>query len=93
MLLAVRLVAVDWCVSIHLLFGFHFLTKEIEANGKIPLLDCLVSCDENKLRTTIYEKPTHTTGSPGSMLAVRIDSNLRQCMRTYDICSKCDIFE
>ena len=33
------------------------------------------------------------TGSPGSMLAVRIDSNLRQCMRIYEICSKCDIFE
>ena len=28
-------------------------TKEIEENGKIPFLDCL-------LRTTIYRKPTHT---------------------------------
>ena len=28
-----------------------------------------------------------------SMLAVRIDSNLRQCMRIYEISSKCDIFE
>ena len=27
----------------------------------------------------------NTTGSPGSMLAVRIDSNLRQCMRIYSI--------
>ena len=27
------------------------------------------------------------------MLAVGIDSNLRQCMRIYEICSKCDIFE
>ena len=35
-------------------------TKEIEENGKISFLDCLVSCDENKLRTTIYRKPTHT---------------------------------
>ena len=34
-------------------------TKEIEENGKIPFLDCLVSRDENKLRTTIYRKPTH----------------------------------
>ena len=33
------------------------------------------------------------TGSPGSMLAVRIDSNLRQRIRIYEICSKCDIFE
>ena len=35
-------------------------TKEIEENGKIAFLDCLVSRDENKLRTTIYRKPTHT---------------------------------
>ena len=35
-------------------------TKEIEENGKIPFLDCLVSRDDNKLRTTIYRKPTHT---------------------------------
>ena len=35
-------------------------TKEIEENGKIPFLDCLVSRDENKLRTTVYRKPTHT---------------------------------
>ena len=35
-------------------------TKEIEENGKIPFLDCLVSRDENKLRTTLYRKPTHT---------------------------------
>ena len=35
-------------------------TKEIAENGKIPFLDCLVSRDENKLRTTIYRKPTHT---------------------------------
>ena len=35
-------------------------TKEIEENGKIPFLDCLVTRDNNKLRTTIYRKPTHT---------------------------------
>ena len=28
-------------------------TKEIEENGKIPFLDCLVTRDNNKLRTTI----------------------------------------
>ena len=33
------------------------------------------------------------TGSPGSMLLTGIDSNLRQCIRIYEICSKCDIFE
>ena len=35
-------------------------TKEIEENGKIPFLDCLVTCDNNKLQTTIYRKLTHT---------------------------------
>ena len=31
----------------------------IEENGKIPFLDCLVTLDNNRLRTTIYRKPTH----------------------------------
>ena len=35
-------------------------TREIEENGKIPFLDCLVSRDNNKLGTTIYRKPTNT---------------------------------
>ena len=35
-------------------------TKEIEENGKIPFLDCLVTRDNNKLKTPIYRKPTHT---------------------------------
>ena len=35
-------------------------TKEIEENGKIPFLDCLVTRDNNKVRRTIYRKPTHT---------------------------------
>ena len=34
-------------------------TKEIEENGKIPLLDCLVSGDNNCSRTTVCRK-THT---------------------------------
>ena len=40
--------------------GIQF-TKEIEENGQIPFLDCLVTRDNNKLKTTIYRKPTHTT--------------------------------
>ena len=35
-------------------------TKEIEQNGKLPFLDCLVSRGNNELRTTVYRKPTHT---------------------------------
>ena len=35
-------------------------TKEIKENGKLPLLDCLVSCNNNELQTTVYRKPTHT---------------------------------
>ena len=37
-------------------------TKEIEQNGnlKIPFVDCLVTRDNNRLRTTIYRKPSHT---------------------------------
>ena len=38
-------------------------TKEIEENGKITFLDCLVTRDNNKLKTTIYRKPTHTDRS------------------------------
>jgi len=35
-------------------------TKEIEENGKLTFLDCLVSRNNNELRTTVYRKPTHT---------------------------------
>ena len=35
-------------------------TKEIEENGKLPFLDCLVIRDNNKIWTTVYRKLTHT---------------------------------
>ena len=37
----------------------HF-TKEIEKNGKIPFVDCLVTRDNKRLRTNICRKSTHT---------------------------------
>ena len=35
-------------------------TKEIEENAKIPFLVCLVTSENNNLRTAVYRKPTHT---------------------------------
>ena len=34
--------------------------REVEENGKLPFLDCLVSRDHNSLQTTVYRKLTHT---------------------------------
>ena len=34
-------------------------TKEVKENGKLPFPDCLVSRDDNSLRTTVYRKLTH----------------------------------
>ena len=34
--------------------------REIEENDKIPFLNCLVSRDNNKLRTSVYRKLTNT---------------------------------
>ena len=36
-------------------------TREVEENGKLPFVDCLVSRYDNSLRTTVYRKPTHPT--------------------------------
>jgi len=35
-------------------------TKDIEDNGKLPFLDCLVSHNNNELRSTVYRKQRHT---------------------------------
>ena len=38
-------------------------TKEIEENGKLPFLTCLLSRDNKGLRTRVYRKLTHTEHS------------------------------
>ena len=45
---------------------------------------------KNRAKADVF--PAENTGRPGSMLAVRSDSNLRQGMRIYEMCSKCNIF-
>ena len=51
-------------------------TKDCEENGKISFQDCLVSRDDNKLRTAIYRKPTHTDRlldqSPSTVLLTKL---------------------
>ena len=55
-------------------------SKEIEENGKIPFLDRLVTCNNNRLRMTIYRKhvPTNYTRP------VIVQPNLSQCYNNFD---------
>ena len=68
----------------------HF-TKEIKENSKIPFLDCLDTCDNNRLRTTIHRKPTHTdrlldqsSYNPTSHKATTIQSLTRRAQLVCD---------
>ena len=67
-------------------------TKEIEENGKIPFLDCLVTRENNTLRTTVYMKPTHTdrlldqtsynpTSHKATTVATNLDKKTTNCLR------------
>ena len=48
-------------------------TREIEEDGKLPFLDCLVSHDNNELRTTVYRKPTdYWTNHPTTRLLTKL---------------------
>jgi len=66
-------------------------TKEIEENGKIPFLDCLVTRDNNELGTAIYRKPTHTdrlldqsSYNPTSHKAMTIRTLTRRAQQVCD---------
>ena len=52
-------------------------TKEIEENGKIPFLDCLVTRDNNELRTTIYRKRPIPTDYSTNHLTTQLLTKLR----------------
>ena len=52
-------------------------TKEIEENGKIPSLDCLVTRDNNELRTTIYRKRPIPTDYSTNHLTTQLLTKLR----------------
>ena len=65
--------------------------KEIKENGKIHCLDCLATRDNNRLRTTIYRKPTHTdrlldqsTYQPTSHKATTIRTLMRRAQLVCD---------
>ena len=66
-------------------------TKEIEENGAIPFLDCLVTHSDNRLHTTVYRKPTHTdrlldqtSYNPTSHKATTIKTLTRRAQRVCD---------
>ena len=66
-------------------------TKEMEENGKIPFLDCLVTRDNNKLKTTIHRKLTHTdrlldqsSYNPTSQKAITIRTLTRRAQLVCD---------
>ena len=74
-------------------------TRELKDNGKIPFLDCLVSHDDTRLRTTVYCKPTHTdrlldqsSYNPTSHRATTVRTLTRRaqiiCNSTDSLCDK-----
>ena len=52
-------------------------TKEIEENGKIPFLDCLVTRDKNELGTTIYRNRHIPTDYSTNHLTTQLLTKLR----------------
>ena len=52
-------------------------TKEIEENGKLPFLDCLLSRDNNELRTTVTENRRILTDYLTNHLTTRLHAKPR----------------
>ena len=71
--------------------GLKVLTREEETETGIPFLDALVSRDGNKLRTSVYCKPTHTDRYIhfSSHHHPRILRGVIQCLRDR-ACNICD---
>ena len=65
-------------------------TIEEEADGKIPFLDVLVTRDGERLRTSVYHKPTHTDRyiNYSSHHQPRLLKGVIQCLR--DRAKVCD---
>ena len=66
-------------------------TKEIEENSKIPFLDCLVTHENNTLRTTLYRRPTHidrlldqTSYNPTPHKATTVRTSTRRAQIVWD---------
>ena len=55
-------ISLQFNAPFHSLHKRRFMSLYVlpDVNGKIPFLDCLVTRDNNNLKTTSYRKPTHT---------------------------------
>ena len=67
-------------------------TRDVEENGTLPSLDCLIKQDNQKLRTTVYRKPTYTyrlldqsSDNPTSRKATTIKTLTRRAQIICDL--------
>ena len=81
----------SFLIFLPLIFLPRIFTKEIDDNGKISFLDCLVIRDNNRLQRTVYRKPTHTdrlldetSYNPTSHKATTIRTLTRRARDSHD---------